>query len=202
LPPKGCSRIAAGSERLRISRELHDALGHHLIALNLQLELEQQRAGEAPGPVAQAKTIVQHALADVRAVVGALRNEAGLDVGRAIIALAASVPEPHVHCELPERIDPVDSERAHTLFRCVQEAITNSVKHGGARNVWVRIERTRDALGLHCRDDGRGAAQVSFGNGLTGMRERVTQLGGQLAVSCEPGHGFELRASIPLASLG
>jgi signal transduction histidine kinase len=190
------------SERLRIARELHDALGHHLIALNLQLELEQQRAGEAPGPVAEARTIVKQMLADVREVVGALRKEGGLDVGRAILALAASMPEPRVHCELPERMDPVDPERAHTLFRCVQEAITNSVKHGDARNVWVRIEQTDDALGLHFRDDGRGATRVTFGNGLRGMRERVAHLGGQLAVSSELGHGFELRASIPLGSPG
>jgi signal transduction histidine kinase len=186
------------SERLRISRDLHDTLGHHLIALNLKLEREQQRAGESEGPVTQAKAIVHQMLADVRQVVGGLREDGGLDVGRAILTLAESVPEPRVHFDLPDGLDPVDPERAQAMFRCVQEALTNAVKHGGARNLWVRVVRTDQAFELHLEDDGRGTAQVAFGNGLSGMRDRIADLGGQLAVSSQPGQGFHLRASIPL----
>jgi signal transduction histidine kinase len=186
------------SERLRISGDLHDALGHHLIALGLQLNLGE-RTEDAVDSLAKSKAIVANMLADVRQVVGGLRQEAGIDVGQALRTLAESVPAPRVHLDLPETLDPVDPERAQALFRCVQEALTNSVKHGDARNLWVRVVRSEGGLDITVRDDGRGASSVAFGNGLAGMRHRLAQLGGELAVQSQPGRGFELHASIPAA---
>jgi len=185
------------AERLRISRDLHDLLGHHLVALGLQLELERQRAGEASAPVAAAQDIAHRMLEDVRAVVSTLRERQGLDLGSALRTLAGSVPEPEVRLELPEDLEGLDPERSHAIFRCVQEAITNAVKHGRAQCVWIRLERTSQGFGLRVQDDGRGAEDILFGNGLRGMRERLAQVGGLLEVSSVRGRGFELRASIP-----
>jgi signal transduction histidine kinase len=185
------------AERLRISRDLHDLLGHHLIALGLQLELERQRAGQVSGPLAQAQDIAHRMLEDVRGVVGALRHEGTLDVASALRTLAGSIPAPEVRLELPEDLEGLDPERGHAIFRCVQEAITNAVKHGRANIVWIRLERSSAGFGLSVQDDGRGAGEILFGNGLRGMRERLAQVGGALEVSSARGRGFELRASIP-----
>jgi signal transduction histidine kinase len=187
------------AERSRISRDLHDALGHHLVSLGLQLERQRERTGGLSEPVAEAKRIAESMLTEVRSVVSALRDESGVDVGRALEALAAAWSQPRVHLELSASLERVEPERAHVLFRCVQEALSNAVRHGCAQNVWVRIERSGEAFRLHLRDDGKGAREITLGNGLRGMRERLTSLGGQLDVSSSPGRGFELRASIPIA---
>ena len=186
------------AERLRISRDLHDVLGHHLVALGLQLELEGQRAGGASAAVTEAQGIARRMLDDVRGVVSSLRREGTLDVASALRTLAGAIPEPVVHLEMPEELDGLDPERGHALFRCVQEAITNAVKHGEARRVWIRLERSGTGFSLSVLDDGRGTGQVVFGNGLTGMRERLAELGGLLEVSSARGGGFQLQASLPI----
>lgn len=190
------------AERLRISRDLHDLLGHHLVALGLQLELERGRSGTPSPALAEAQDIARRMLDDVRDVVSRFRSDATLDVGAALRTLAGAMPEPRIQLELPEGLGSVEPERAHAIFRCVQEGITNAVKHGGARRVLVRLERSGDDLHLLVQDDGRGAGELAMGNGLRGMRERLNQLGGLLEISSEHGHGFELRASIPIGESG
>jgi signal transduction histidine kinase len=137
-------------------------------------------------------------LTDVRDVVGALREERALDLRRALEDLASAAPEPRVHLACPTDLEVSDPLRAHTLFRCAQEAITNAVRHAQAKNVWIELSREADGgLQLHARDDGRGAAAVEPGNGLRGMRERLEEAGGSLEIAAAPGAGFALRAALP-----
>lgn len=188
-----------GAERLRISRELHDSLGHHLTALSLQLEVAGHVAeGPALEHVQRAHAVTRLLLADLRGVVGDLREDAPLDLRAAVSALAASVPEPRVHLELPEPLAVDDAEVAHAVLRCVQELITNAVRHARARNLWIAIERAADGLTVRARDDGRGATTVRVGHGLVGMRERVQGAGGRLDVETSAGHGFAVTAFWPL----
>ncbi len=85
------------------------------------------------------------------------------------------------------------------LLRCAQEIITNTVRHAGARNLWLRCERTEaNELAIHARDDGRGALAIRQGNGLTGMRERLAQVGGRLNITTARDQGFALDAWLPL----
>ena len=84
-------------------------------------------------------------------------------------------------------------------MRCVQEIITNAARHGGARHLWVRIETRADGIDLHARDDGRGAAEVTWGNGLTGMRERFAEYDGRIEVAPGAGRGFEIHGFMPRA---
>ena len=90
-----------------------------------------------------------------------------------------------------------EPERALVLLRCVQEMITNSVRHAQASNLWIRLSMTRDGLAMSARDDGVGADKVAVGNGLSGMAERLKQLGGKLEIESEPGEGFALHAWLP-----
>jgi signal transduction histidine kinase len=191
------------AERLRISRELHDVLGHHLAALSLHLEAARHApAGETAAHVETAQTLTRHTLQEIRRVVGRLREDPPVDLPGALADLAAGVAVPQVHLSLPEDLRLDDPERAHTLFRCAQEALTNAVRHAGARNLWLELVQGTGGLELQARDDGRGAGTVEAGNGLNGMRERLEALGGRLAVESAPGQGFRVRAWLPLASSG
>jgi signal transduction histidine kinase len=184
-------------ERNRIARELHDALGHNLTALGLHLELARSVAPEkAPPLVAKACLLADEALADVRAAVGVMRSASAPDVGRTLRALCADTPGLDVHLEMPEPFVVECSDRAHCLVRCVQEILTNTLRHAGAKNLWIRLERTASLLTVDARDDGRGAPEVRAGNGLSGMRERLEEMGGRLAVTAAP--AFSVSARLPI----
>jgi signal transduction histidine kinase len=186
-------------ERLRISRELHDSLGHHLVALGIQLQLAEKLTSDSGrGAVTRAQGISREALAEVRNVVTAMQAPQQLDFGASLKALASRIPTPHIHIDLNAELVLPDPERAHALFRCVQEAITNSVKHAEARNVWVTVRTDANAVDIKVRDDGHGARKLVEGNGLTGIRERLGGLGGSAVFGSEAGRGFELHLTAPL----
>lgn len=100
----------------------------------------------------------------------------------------------------PETLRLDDPEQANAILRAVQEIVTNAKKHAGAQNVWIELAANRAGVNLSARDDGGGAADVTPGHGLTGMRERFEQLRGQVEFRTAPGQGFEVRASLPAGS--
>lgn len=187
------------AERLRISRELHDLIGHHLTALSLNLEVAAHLSeGKAQQHVRQAQTLSKLLLADVREVVSTLREHDGIDLGESLRMLVHGIPEPVIHLSLPERLELNDPKRAQTVVRLTQEVLTNTVRHARARNLWLSYRIEDGALIMAARDDGRGAAGVMQGNGLRGMRERLGAIGGSLEINTAPGAGFSLAARLPL----
>ncbi len=189
------TRIA---ERVRIARELHDLVGHHLTALTLNLEVVTHLVeGKPLEHVQQAHSLAKLLLADVREVVSDMRENDKIDLAEALRALVEGVPEPKVHLNLPGELALTDPLRAQVLLRCAQEMITNSVRHARARNLWIEARSDAKSLYLMARDDGRGVNQVEMGNGLQGMSERLKQLGGKLEIESKPGAGFALFAWLP-----
>ena len=190
------------AERLRISRELHDAWGHELTALGLQLEIASHvtEPGRANDHVLQAKGLARALLGKVRDVVAALREAERCDLKEALEALARSVPTPAIHVEVAPGIR-VGPDQAHALMRCAQEAVTNAVRHSEASNLWLQVTEDGEGVRLLARNDGvaRPAAS-SPGSGLLGMRERVESLGGKLAVRTGAGFGFTVDAWLPSGS--
>jgi len=186
------------NERTRISRELHDLLGHHLTALSLNLEVAGHiTEGRAQEHVHQAHTLARLLLTDVREAVSQLRDSGAIDLAAALRPLTAQVPSLDIHLDVPSPFAVEDPERAHVLLRCAQEAITNAIRHAGARNLWIRVRRADGGVVLEARDDGVGADTPRVGNGLRGMRERLQQCGGELQIETHRGQGFSLRASVP-----
>ncbi len=186
------------AERVRIARELHDLVGHHLTALTLNLEVATHLTeGKARRHVEQAASVARLLLSDVREVVSDMRGTEGVDLRRAMRMLAEGVPEPVIHLDIPDELALADPRRAQVLLRCAQEVITNTVRHASASNLWIRLDRTEDGLALVARDDGRGVGHISPGNGLKGMNERLREIGGRLELLSEPGDGFRIRASMP-----
>ena len=189
------TRIA---ERVRIARELHDLVGHHLTALSLNLEVASHLTeGKSKRHVDQAASISRLLLSDVREVVSDMRRDGQVDLREALEMLAGGVPELKVHLEIPEPLSLTDPRRAQIVLRCAQELITNTVRHASASNLWISLESGSDGLSLRARDDGRGTQQLMPGNGLNGMRERLKELGGRLDISTAPGAGFQVRAWMP-----
>ena len=197
------ARLAENSraaERLRISRDLHDTLGHHLTALSLQLDVATRLTdGKAADHVRQAHAITRLLLADVRNVVGSLREPGHIDVAQAIRALTLEQTGIAIHIDLPPVLNVDDQGRADTLIRCVQEIVTNAMRHSGARNLWIRLEVRTDGVAIDAHDDGRGgAAAIDAGHGLLGMRERFEQNAGHVDFQWGPGRGLHVRGFLPL----
>jgi signal transduction histidine kinase len=187
-----------GAERLRIARELHDLLGHHLTALSLNLEVASHLTnGEARTHVEKSQQLTRLLLGDVRAVVSELRQDGCFDLARALRTLTHEMPVPRVHLDLPDELCIDDPVRAHILLRGAQEIITNCARHSGAENLWLGLLRNGDGIALTARDDGRGSPSVKPGNGLNGIRERVEAAGGALKIDGASG-GFKLEVWLPL----
>jgi signal transduction histidine kinase len=186
------------SERLRISRDLHDLIGHHLTALTLNLEVASHMVeGRSKEHIEQAKSVAKLLLTDVREVVSTMREQGAIELSQALHTLAEGIPRPVIHLEMPENLLVEDPQRAQVILRCTQEIITNSLKHAQAGNLWLNIKQDQDGLSIHAKDDGTGTNQLEEGNGLLGMGERLRQLGGKLSIESDLGDGFSLNAWLP-----
>jgi signal transduction histidine kinase len=188
------SRVA---ERARIAREIHDVLGHDLTALGLQLEVATHVTPDKAAPhVAKAQEVSARLLGNVREVVTAMRTP-GPDLSSALRALVEGVAGLSVHLEMPDALAVDDAARAHCVLRCVQEMITNALRHAHAENLWIAIKQEGGAIAVEARDDGCGAEEVRAGGGLSGMRARLEEMGGWLRVVAEPSRAFVVSAWLP-----
>lgn len=184
--------------RARIARELHDLLGHHLSALSLHLEAARHRVGEqGREAIERCQSIARLLLADVRQAVQEVRQNPSESLSLALQRVVADIPRPRVELSVPPDLGSADSEHAQAIVRCVQEIVTNAVRHADADHLQIDLQLEDGRLELRARDDGRGVAEVKPGHGLTGMRERLERLGGSLDVVSAPGRGLEVRARLP-----
>jgi two-component system sensor histidine kinase DesK len=185
-------------ERVRIARDLHDAVGHHLTALNLHLDLALRQAdAAAPESLRTSRELARSLLAEVRAVVSSERRDQRINLDAAIETMCAGIPSPRIAFTFEQGLNIASPLLANTLFHCVQEALTNAARHADAEVLSIDIRRRGDAVALTVRDDGRGSAGAAEGNGLRGMRERVEEQGGTL--HCDhPCPGFGIDICLPL----
>ena len=194
-------------ERRRLARELHDETGQALTSILLGLKgiRAAQSDGEAEQAEAELRELVVHALQDVRSLAVELRPTALDDFGlaAALERLGETFSErsgiaTEVQAHLGDVRLPPEVETA--LYRLVQEALTNVVKHAEAKNVSVVVTRRAGGVGAVVEDDGRGFAEAGVRDdalGIVGMRERVALLGGTLTFESSPGGGTALVAYIP-----
>jgi len=188
--------MATIAERERISRDLHDLLGHSLSLIALKAELARKlvhRDVEACArEVGDIEVSARQALAEVRAAVTGYR-EKGL--ASALASARASLAAADV--QLIEQVERFDLAPAleNVVALALREAITNVVRHAGARHCRVSLALEQGVAVLRILDDGkaRSAADIRHGNGLTGMRERVAAVGGWVAVRAQAGLELELR---------
>ena len=192
---------ATTAERLRIARDLHDSIGHHLMALNLHLEIaERDPSGSGVEAVAVARQIARDLTGEVRAAVGRSRDEAPLGLRRALEILCAGIPEPIVELTYDDAAEIVDVAIADLVLRAVQEGLSNAVRHADASRVFVDVATTGRGIVVTVSDNGRGGEGLTPGNGLKGMRERLAQRGGRLEIATSRLAGLTLRITIPTVS--
>mgnify|MGYP000884187128 CR=1 FL=1 len=205
---------AADAERLRIARDLHDSLGHHLTALVIQLQVAGYQSSQlATDAAAQAKTAstaqqaltgqIQHChelakqlLQEIRHTVSQLREPAMPQLALQLKALAQNVPQLQLALQIPPGL-PADPLSTALLFRVSQEAITNTVRHSSASSASLQVWQHRDQLCYRYRDNGQLPQwPLNEGNGLIGMRERIEQAGGRLLLS-NPEHQLQIDIELP-----
>ncbi|MGO2112603.1 MAG: sensor histidine kinase, partial [Pseudoclavibacter sp.] len=188
------SESARTAERLRISRDLHDLIGHQLTALTLQLETARHVEGAATREhIDNADTVARELLRDVRATVTQLRAHAP-DLEEELGRIGDGIPGLSVTIHVAD--DVRADEHASTAFvRATQEAITNTVRHADAKEIWVEIASDDEHTTFVARDDGRGAANPVLGNGLKGLGERFGELGGSMEV--DGASGFRVTVQVP-----
>jgi signal transduction histidine kinase len=191
---------ARTDERLRIARELHDALGHHLALINVQAgaalhRRDPEQAEEALGAIKEAS---KTALQELRATLGMLRRDGGPALSRvAELAASAGASGLTVRTEIDGVARDLPPDVEHAAFRVVQEALTNVAKHAAAKTVVVRLDYGETELSVQVDDDGRGGTAPA-GNGIRGMTERARALGGEVTAAPREGGGFRVRARLPV----
>jgi signal transduction histidine kinase len=185
------------SERLRIARDLHDILGHSLTTLTIHLDVASRLAhGQTAEHVHCARDVAGALLAEVRAVVNRVRVDPA-DLRATLLTLAEGAVGLDVELNMPDELWALDPARADTIVRCVQEVITNTLRHAQATRLVIKLEQAENgSVCVTTRDDGRGGRFVE-GSGLAGMRERFRNLGGDPTVASLPGQGFSIRGAIP-----
>jgi two-component system, sensor histidine kinase and response regulator len=204
--------MTAVEERNRIARDIHDSLGHALVALNMQigaaLSLWNKSSQDAYEYLVRAKNLGSEALGAVRQSVSVIRSDP-LEGNLLEGAIAGLLEEFHQSTGMtPEcQIDlsqPATDAIHRAVYRLVQEGLTNICKHANATAIQVQIQTTADQLLLTLTDNGRGfcSQETSGGFGLQGMRERVAALGGQLEIVSAPGAGCQILARFPRLSVG
>jgi signal transduction histidine kinase len=200
------ARRAAAEEQARIARELHDVLAHNVSVMVVQaaaandvFETQPQRAREALRDIERTG---RSALTEIRRLLGRVRQtdfapQPGLSELEALVdgVRAAGLP---VTLRVEGELDDLPTGLDLSAYRIVQEALTNAIKHAGASAAEVRVRRTAAGVELEVVDDGAGPSGNGRGQGLIGMRERASLLGGEVEAGPKPGGGFRVRATLPL----
>ncbi len=207
---------AAGEERSRIARELHDIIAHSLSVMIVQAGGARRVLSRDPGQAAEALASIEstgrQAMTEMRRLLGVLRDDRhDHQVSFAPQPSLSSLPALVEHCAaagLRVSIEVTGAERGLppgvdlSAYRIVQEALTNVLRHAGTKTATVRVAYGDGGVELEIHDDGNGkaveAAGEGNGHGLAGMRERVQLFGGDLVAGPQPGGGFRVTARLPL----
>jgi signal transduction histidine kinase len=204
------ARRRRAEERVGIARDLHDVVSHTLavvgVHLNVALDAFDEEPEEARDALRLAQDVRGRAMSDLKSLVDVLREGNRIETPAAglegLAGLTDQVRAAGVEVavtELGERAV-VPAPVATAVYRVVQEALTNTVRHAGATRVTVTLRYTPASVTVEVTDDGTGGAESREGHGIMGMRERVAALGGALTAGPGPGTGFTVRAMIPVAA--
>jgi signal transduction histidine kinase len=201
-------------ERVRIARDLHDAVAHNMSLINIQagvalhlMDAEPERARDALSTIKDAS---KEALVELRSIVGVLR-QVDEDAPRAPapslrrlddLVTSAAAAGVEVRVEVDGDLDRLPLNTDLAAFRILQESLTNVARHSDVHAAHVVIRAANGTLALEVLDEGSGArsrqALPSGGNGIIGMRERAASVGGRLEAGPRPGRGFAVRAELPI----
>ena len=208
------ARRRVAEERMRIARELHDIVGHHIALINVQAGVASHVLDSQPelarAALAHVREAGRSALAELGATVSVLRQGDETDTPHEPTPGLGQLPSLlesfnraglHVHRQVEGVPRSVPAAVDLTAYRVVQESLTNVSKHAGTSAATLRLNYRRDGLSIEVEDNGPGAAQPvgGSGHGLIGMRERAASVGGSFRAGPGPDGGFRVRVDLPLA---
>jgi len=195
-------------ERNRLAREIHDTVGHCLTGISLGLAATRELFRKSPAAIAdqlgRLDDLSRQGLIDIRRSLKELRPDM-LDRKTLSSALGRLADEINgcsnrrIELRISGNIDGLSPSLEETVYRVVQESITNAVRHGDAAHIALDLDCGDAALRMTIADDGRGCAKVTDGFGLQYMRERVLENNGFMEIESEPGQGFSVSIYIPRA---
>ena len=197
--------VEAGDQtRRRLERDLHDGTQQRLLALLLHLRQLQTRMPAVPPDLTTDLAAINDDLTAIcdglrelsRGIYPTILSERGLEPALKTLARHAPLPV-ELHLRIPSRLPPHIETSAYYL---AAESLTNTIKHAAATHLTVRAATDDHVLRLCVADDGRGGADPSRGTGLRGLTDRVTALGGTMALTSRPGHGTTLTFTIPVGT--
>lgn len=198
---------ARGKERIRIAREIHDTTGYTLTAILMQIhaakEILDKKKEDIKPRLIKIEGMVRDAIYDIRNEVAGLRDEIEAIEGwrehcRDICETFADSTGVQISFEFDEPFNYVDDEIGKTVSSLIQESLTNAYRHGSATRIDVVLGFENERILLRISDNGKGAEHLQIGNGLSGMRERVEGLGGDIAWRTSRNKGFDIGIEIPL----
>ena len=189
-------------ERLRISRDLHDILGHQLTALNLNLETAFHKTPlENRQYLKTCRNLAKELLQDVRGVVRTIRDESSLSLRSSLERMGRQFPDLELKIEFDDITEISNPLLLECLIRCSQEAITNALKHGNATKIIISANLTEKNFNLAIQDNGKSTEMRDAGNGITGMQERLKGFDGSLNISNQSSAGWTVMFSVPKLNL-
>lgn len=195
------SQSAAQSERVRISRDLHDILGHHMTALILNLEVANHKTeGDAKDKVQQSLSLAKLLLGDIRTAVSEIRQDDNIDLEQSITKLTGGIPDIEFKLDFSSARQIKSVGLAEAILRCTQESITNVLRHSQATQCLITLSTHGDSCLLKIEDNGINASRkgaFTAGNGITGMTERIRALDGELNCT-QTAAGFSVSVELPL----
>ena len=205
------TELADGRARAEVARELHDVVAHSLSVIVVQAEGAKALATKKPEAAIEALDVIartgRSSIEEMRRIVSLLRGESDADFGPS--PSLPQIPEmvakagPRITLEMPEELPPVPESLGLTVFRVVQESVTNFLKHAGpTAQAIATITCEPEAIDIRVTDDGVGvqASTEGRGAGVRGMRERVAAMGGTFKAGPRTGGGYEVRVRLPLPS--
>lgn len=200
--------ITIVKERTRIAQEMHDSIGHSLIALRMHLEFAEsmmeanpEQAGEA---IAKAHTFSQKSIKELRKVVAVLKDQSvnsQIELEELLNDMLESLQTSgklKFTLNFDKSVESGNQNMKNCIYNSVRESITNGLKHGKAKEFLINITKSGERIRVVVEDNGEGCGQIKKSHGLQGIEERIGLLNGKVNFSSEKGRGFKLFAEIPV----
>ena len=194
-------------ERAKMAQELHDSLGHSLMALTMHLDFARKAFATQPEKVKEilVKTdeIAKTAIQELRSAVSVLKEERRIsDLSESLRELADNfkmLGNITIRVEQDQELEALNPELKNCIYKTIREGLTNGIRHGEATDFRITVKSENSAVTIKVQDNGRGSVSSIESNGLKGIRERIEALGGTVGFVSGSEPGFVIQAMIPLS---
>lgn len=195
--------LAVEQERSHMVQQIHDTTGHTLTIIQSLLKLAETSIDteviKAKDYISQADSYTRQGIREIREYILEVKKEEKYSlITQRILQLADTIKEIPVEVTVVGEDDKKYSYLTETVYTCVRECITNTLKYANATAMQIILKFCKDAVEVHVFDDGKGCKNIHYGNGLQGIYDRVKERQGNLKINSEPGEGFQIVIKLPL----